>query len=72
MAVLVVLVLHAAMLHAVINVRGWWWPVIAGIALVLAAKAAVIIAHVRKRKRANSAPESLDQHQSDARPMRSM
>jgi membrane protein YdbS with pleckstrin-like domain len=64
LAVLLVLAIHVAVLHAVVSVRGWWWPAIAGIALVLAVKA-VIVAHVRKSRRVKAtSPEILAQRQS--------
>lgn len=51
LAVLAVLVVHVAVLHTLFIARVGWWAVIAGIALVLAVKLVVIMAHVRKSKK---------------------
>lgn len=51
LAVLAVLVVHVAVLHTLFIARVWQWAVIAGIALILAVKVVVIMAHVRKSKK---------------------
>lgn len=55
LAALVMFAFHIAVLLTAVNVRGWWWPVIAGIALLMVVKAVVVIVHVRKIKRAKAA-----------------
>lgn len=61
MVLLVMLTLHVAVLHTMVNVGTWWRLAIVGIALVVAVKVVVISAHARKSKRAKTtSPKILD------------
>lgn len=59
LAALVMLAFHIAALRAVVKMSAWWWPVIAGIALLVVVKTVVIIVHVRKIKRAKVASSEI-------------